>query len=101
MGDLGAAGRAVLVAHPLQAAPNGVDKAVLRMAEKAPHRLVLAPGVLEAYQSPAALGGTPRRLSAPLAAPAGSVARPVAARALLTFVTEALNQLRGLLRKTR
>src|SRR5215217_1987934 len=48
------------------------------MAEKAPHRLVLAPGVLQAYQRPAALGGTSRGLSAPLAALEGPEARPVA-----------------------
>src|SRR5215217_1621754 len=46
MGDLGTARRTVLAAHPFKAGPNRVDKAVLRVAEKAPHRLVLAPGVL-------------------------------------------------------
>jgi hypothetical protein len=45
--------------HPLKAAPNRVYKVVLRVAEDTPHRLVLTPGVLQAHQRPAALGGTP------------------------------------------
>src|SRR5215204_4605932 len=101
MGDLGAAGRTVLPAHPLKSAPNCVYKAVLRMAEKAPHRLVLAPSVLQAHKRPAALRRTPRRLSARFTTPAGSEARPVAAGALLALVTGALNQLWGPLRRTR
>ena len=78
-----------------------VKEVVLRMAVHAPHRLVLAPGVLEAHQRPAALGGTPGRLSTSLAALTGPEARPVAAGAVFPFVPEALNQFRGLLRGTR
>jgi hypothetical protein len=92
--------RAVLTVHPFKRTPNRVDVAVLGVAEKAPHRLVLAPGVLEAHQRPPALRRTPRGLSAPLAAPAGPETRPVAARALLVFVPEAL-KLWGSLRRAR
>src|SRR5215212_8996634 len=50
---------AMSAAHPFEAGPNRVDEAVLRVAMQAPHRLVLAPGVLQAPERPATLGGTP------------------------------------------
>ena len=92
----------MLAAHPFKRAPDRVNKAVLRVTMQAPHGLVLAPGVLEAHQHPAALERTPGGLSTPLTALAGPKAQAVAAGALLTLVSEATNQLlRGLLRRTR
>ncbi len=92
---------AISAAQPLECAPNRVDIAVLRVAMQAPHRLVLAPGVLQAQERPAVLGGTPSGLTAPLAALARSIARAVTAGASLGLVAEAPNYLRGLLRGTR
>jgi hypothetical protein len=64
---------------------------MLRVTMQAPHRLVLVPGVLQAQERPATLGGMSSGLSAPLAALAGPEARPVAAGALLTLMPEALS----------
>ena len=46
---------ATLAAHPFERAPDCVNEAVLWVAENAPHRLVLAPSVLQARERSAAL----------------------------------------------
>ena len=67
---------------------------MLRVAPQAPHRLILAPGVGEPDQGPAALGGVPGRLTTPFAAAAGPEAGAVAAGAGLALVAEARNRTR-------
>jgi hypothetical protein len=59
MGDLRTVERLRLAAHPLKPAPNRVYEAVFGVAEKAPHRLVLTPGVLEDHESLPPLEGCP------------------------------------------
>lgn len=100
-GHLGYKVEATLAVHPFHTRPNGVDEVVLGVAMEAPHRLVFASPVLETYERPASLGRPARRLPAPSAILAGPEARSVAAGALFALVPEALDHLRGLLRRTR
>jgi len=94
-------GAATLAAHPFKRTPDRINDALLGVTMEAPHRLVLAPDVLQPHKCSATLGGMSRGFATPLAPLAELKARPVAAGALLALVPEALNLLQGLLRRTR
>src|SRR5215203_3348713 len=87
--------------HPFEhhQVPGGAPE--LWMKSQAVHRLTESPPILESHERLAALAGTSGWLSATGAQLAGPVAQPIAARAVLTLMPKALNQLRGLLRRTR
>jgi hypothetical protein len=86
----------------LQDIETGKARAIgLGMASQAPEWAVRIMAVAEPEQSPTALARTTGRFATSCATLAGTVARPVASRALCTLVPEALNHVRGLLRRTR
>ncbi len=89
-----------LAAHPLQARPVRVEERIPQEAADMVEAPVGAPVVNQRGTGP--LADAPGGLPAPGAMLAGPKARPVAAGALLAFVTGALNQVRGLfMRRTR
>jgi hypothetical protein len=72
-----------------------------RVTAQAVHRLVKPSPILEPEKRLAALARFPGWLTTIGAMPAGPKARPAAAGAVFTFVPEARDLLRGLLRGTR
>ncbi len=84
-----------LAAHPLQARPVCIEE---RIPRKTAHVVEAPVGTPVLNQRGAgALANAPGWLSTLGAILAGPEARPVAAGALLSFVSEALNHLQGLL----